>query len=112
MPLSAKLREEILWSGPCAYCGYDLPTQVDHVLPRSRGGTDDPENLVPACKPCNMNKLDFTPEEWQEWRIEQGLPWPPKTPAQVLDEIIARVKTIYGADVVKRALANFRLSQP
>lgn len=24
-----------------------------------------------------MEKLDFTPAEWKEWRLKQGLPWPP-----------------------------------
>lgn len=38
--IPAKLREEVLWSGDCAYCG-GIPVQVDHVLPLSRGGTDD-----------------------------------------------------------------------
>lgn len=48
----------------CVYCGRgDLPLTLDHVLPRSRGGTDDWENLVAACLPCNNKKGDRTPEE-------------------------------------------------
>ncbi|MGK9475896.1 HNH endonuclease [Melioribacter sp. OK-6-Me] len=48
----------------CAYCGRgDLPLTVDHVIPKSRGGTDTWENLVAACLPCNNRKGDRTPEE-------------------------------------------------
>lgn len=96
MPLTAKLREEVLWSGPCAYCGYDLPTQVDHVIPLSRGGTDDRSNLVPACKSCNMEKLNFTPEEYKTYRLEEGLGWPPKTPRQEIQEIFEELVAKYG----------------
>jgi 5-methylcytosine-specific restriction endonuclease McrA len=31
-------------------------TTVDHVIPKSMGGTDDPENLVAACRSCNSSK--------------------------------------------------------
>ncbi|WP_443072589.1 HNH endonuclease [Streptomyces sp. RPT161] len=30
--------------------------QVDHLRPVANGGTHDPENLVPACGPCNMDR--------------------------------------------------------
>ncbi len=39
----------------CQYCGADA-TQVDHVIPRKRGGTHDLENLVACCAPCNSAK--------------------------------------------------------
>ena len=29
---------------------------TDHVIPKSEGGTDDPANLVAACRPCNSAK--------------------------------------------------------
>lgn len=31
---------------------------ADHVIPRSLGGTDDIENLVTACEPCNLRKYN------------------------------------------------------
>jgi hypothetical protein len=41
----------------CAYCGaVDVPLNLDHVIPRSRGGSNRPSNLVPACIPCNEAK--------------------------------------------------------
>lgn len=48
----------------CAYCGtMERAVVVDHLLPQSRGGTDDWHNLVLACQPCNNRKGDRTPEE-------------------------------------------------
>jgi 5-methylcytosine-specific restriction endonuclease McrA len=50
----------------CQYCGARPPLRdlnIDHVLPRSRGGPDSWENLVTACRPCNLRKGWRTPEE-------------------------------------------------
>jgi 5-methylcytosine-specific restriction endonuclease McrA len=48
----------------CAYCGRgDLPLTVDHIVPKSRGGSDSWENLICACTACNNRKGDRTPEE-------------------------------------------------
>src|SRR5262245_9072819 len=46
----------------CRYCGA-AANAVDHIIARTRGGTNDMENLVAACKPCNSRKRDRTPEE-------------------------------------------------
>lgn len=49
----------------CTYCGAaDRPLHCDHVIPESRGGSSEPNNLTTACKPCNLSKNDRTPEEW------------------------------------------------
>jgi 5-methylcytosine-specific restriction endonuclease McrA len=50
----------------CQYCGESPGRQlltVDHVIPRSRGGVHDWENLVTACTRCNQKKGSLTPEE-------------------------------------------------
>jgi 5-methylcytosine-specific restriction endonuclease McrA len=39
----------------CRWCG-GLADQADHLLPRSRGGSDDPANLVAACGHCNRRR--------------------------------------------------------
>lgn len=73
------------WS--CVYCGGPFE-HVDHVHPVSRGGTDDPMNLVPACATCNYKKharhvLDFIAAEFPDlvaviarlpMRVEYGPP--------------------------------------
>jgi hypothetical protein len=53
----------------CAYCGEKFPDKTlsrDHIVPKSRGGTDDWMNCVTACKRCNQAKgcklvQDFRP---------------------------------------------------
>lgn len=37
---------------------------IDHVIPRSRGGTDDMDNLAVSCAPCNLSKGDKLLSEW------------------------------------------------
>lgn len=50
----------------CTYCGaHDGKLECDHVVPVSRGGTNDEANLATACKPCNSSKHAKTPEEWR-----------------------------------------------
>ncbi len=60
----------------CAYCGRgDLPLTIDHILPKSRGGEDNWENLAAACLPCNNKKGDRTPREaGMELRIKPYAP--------------------------------------
>ena len=50
----------------CLYCGSKFTRADltrDHVLPTSRGGTDRWENVVAACRRCNWQKDNRTPEE-------------------------------------------------
>ncbi|MBX3490879.1 MAG: HNH endonuclease [Parvibaculum sp.] len=49
----------------CVYCGdgCDDP-HCDHVVPVSRGGTNEIENLATACPPCNLSKGDKMLSEW------------------------------------------------
>jgi hypothetical protein len=49
----------------CQYCGRRpilKELNLDHVLPRSQGGTATWENLVTSCRRCNFRKGGFTPE--------------------------------------------------
>ena len=46
---------------------------LDHLMPDVLGGTDDPSNLVPACKQCNSAKGSMHPDEWLA-RIKHDLP--------------------------------------
>lgn len=41
----------------CQYCGSPAEN-IDHVVPRSRGGTHTWDNVVAACRPCNSRKED------------------------------------------------------
>jgi len=49
----------------CQYCCKKFqPAELtlDHIIPRSQGGSDDPENLAAACIPCNQRKGPRTPD--------------------------------------------------
>ncbi len=46
----------------CQYCGTGAEN-LDHVVPRSRGGPHSWENVVAACRRCNLRKGDRTPSE-------------------------------------------------
>lgn len=67
-----------LWKeqgGLCWYCGCDIHAdpaiaphaQLEHQHPRSRGGRSSKENIVLACRPCNIRKKDRTVEEFRVW---------------------------------------------
>jgi hypothetical protein len=47
----------------CQYCGSTDNLTLDHVIPKSRGGSSNWDNLITACKTCNSKKGDFKPEE-------------------------------------------------
>lgn len=54
------------YNNTCCYCGVKKSTKelnLDHVLPRSRGGRTDWANIVLSCISCNTKKDCKTPEE-------------------------------------------------
>ena len=65
-------RERIIakTDGRCGYCGgrpVGKDLQVDHMIPRNRGGDTIDDNLVTACKRCNNLKKTKTPKEFKEY---------------------------------------------
>ena len=52
------------WGGLCAYCRSNRATTLDHIKPRSRGGSSLRSNLIPACQSCNHSKGSMN---WLEW---------------------------------------------
>jgi predicted phage replisome organizer len=53
----ARKKKELTEGSECAYCGGYADT-IDHIIPRSKGGADIEENIVPCCKSCNSSKKD------------------------------------------------------
>lgn len=53
-------REAIAGTNPrCVYCGKEgIAPTIDHVIPRSKGGTDNDDNKVTCCLDCNMEKTN------------------------------------------------------
>ena len=57
----------------CQYCGkVGGKLETDHIIPFSKGGTDDMDNLVTACRKCNRQKRDKSVEEFLKWREAHG----------------------------------------
>lgn len=55
----------------CYYCNGKLGTgkgawHADHIVPLSRGGSNDISNIVVTCPTCNLRKNDKLPHEWPE----------------------------------------------
>jgi hypothetical protein len=67
MTVTKRLRYEILRrdNHACRYCGGSAPElhlTVDHVIPTALGGSDEPSNLVTACRDCNAGKSSSSPD--------------------------------------------------
>lgn len=53
------------WGNACVYCGQEAgELEIEHIVPRKRGGTDDITNLTLACKGCNSKKRTKTAAEF------------------------------------------------
>ena len=62
-----EVREYLLekWHRTCAYCqATGVPLQVEHIVPKARGGSDRVSNLTLACGPCNQQKGTQTAVEF------------------------------------------------
>lgn len=66
-----KWRESIKekWNYQCAYCGSEDNLTLDHITPRSKGGSDRLTNVLCACKECNNSKNHQT---WYDWYMKQS----------------------------------------
>jgi hypothetical protein len=61
MAVSLKLRFEVFQRDnfTCQYCGKKTPEvilEIEHIIPVSKGGTDEPDNLTTSCFECNRGK--------------------------------------------------------
>lgn len=61
-----KIKEQ--WDNQCAYCGSTENLTIDHVVPKSKGGTNFTQNVICSCLSCNGSKANT---EWEEWYLNQ-----------------------------------------
>ena len=61
----------------CALCGDPRHLQIHHVIPRSQGGSDFPENLICLCSSCHalahgtdLHETGMTPEDVDQAAVE------------------------------------------
>ncbi len=62
-----EIREYLLekFNRRCVYCGKtDTPLEIEHIIPKSRGGSNKIDNLAIACRSCNKAKGSKTAEEF------------------------------------------------
>ncbi|QBQ55860.1 RNA-guided endonuclease IscB [Nitrosococcus wardiae] len=81
-----EVREYLLekWGRKCAYCGKNsAPREVEHIVPRSRGGSHRVSNLTLACTPCNQKKNSKTATEFGYPQIQSKANRPLKDAAAV-----------------------------
>ena len=60
--LSTRFRVFLRDRFTCVYCGRkppDVQLQIDHVIPKARGGDNTAQNLVTSCRECNIGKGDY-----------------------------------------------------
>lgn len=72
----AKLRAKVLekTDGACFHCKKPLGQvwEIDHYIPRSKGGRHTFSNMVPSCAPCNQDKSDSMPDDWAKVNEESA----------------------------------------
>lgn len=72
--LGYEVREYLLekFHRTCVYCGKkEVPLQVEHIVPKSRGGSDRVSNLTLACAPCNRKKGNKTAQEFGFPKVQE-----------------------------------------
>ncbi|HEY7127910.1 MAG TPA: RNA-guided endonuclease IscB [Ktedonobacterales bacterium] len=81
-----EVREYLLekWGRTCAYCGKTaVPLEVEHIVPRARGGSHRISNLALACEPCNTKKGTQTAAEFGHPEVQSQAKRPLKDAAAV-----------------------------
>jgi len=56
------------WNYECAYCGSEENLTLDHITPRSKGGSERVTNILCACHSCNQSKGH---KMWSDWFLSQ-----------------------------------------
>ena len=71
--LGYEVREYLLekYNRTCQYCGAkDTPLEVEHIEPRSKGGSNRVSNLTLSCRPCNVTKGNQSVREFLKKKPE------------------------------------------
>jgi 5-methylcytosine-specific restriction endonuclease McrA len=94
-----EVREYLLakWSRKCAYCAATgVPLNLDHITPKSRGGSDRVSNLTLACIGCNQAKGNIP--------VEVFLTGRPTVLAKLLAQAKAPLRDAAAVSTTRRAL--------
>ena len=98
-----ELKEYLLhkYSHTCAYCRKtDRPLEIEHIIPKSRGGSNRLHNLTIACRPCNRRKGDKTAAEFGHPDVGQkGRSMKDIAAVNIIRKAIVNVLDSYGIPV-------------
>ena len=96
-----EVREYLLekWKRKCAYCDKEgVPLQIEHIHPKSKGGTDRISNLALACNDCNIDKGDRN--------IRSFLAHDPKRLARILAQAKRPLKDAAVMNAIRYAIGD------
>jgi 5-methylcytosine-specific restriction endonuclease McrA len=98
------LREYLLakWGRKCVYCqAQGIPLQIEHLTPRSRGGSNRASNLAMACEPCNTRKGTQTASEFGYPEIQAQAKTPLRDAAHVSSlktAVLTQLRAHFGTE--------------
>lgn len=81
-----EVREYLLekFGRKCAYCGAEnVPLEIEHIVPKARGGSNRISNLTIACHDCNQAKGTMTAKEFEHPEVQEQAKKPLKDAAAV-----------------------------
>lgn len=90
--------------GNCAVCGYEFFIEKHHFVPKSKGGTDDPRNLIDLC-PTHHRGIHFLMTEINESNLERHMKWwgrETKPDEQLFDFYMRRIEPLVHDKGYKR----------
>lgn len=79
----------------CGYCGHKFHADeltLDHIFPKSKGGSNSWDNLVSCCAPCNRRKDNRTPEEAGMPLLKRPLPVTVHTSRHILRTVASEIQ--------------------
>ena len=100
------VREYVLnkWRHRCAYCGAtEMPLQLEHIIPKARGGSERVSNLALACEACNLKKGTRTAVEFGFPQVQAQAKLPLRAAAYVSSmktAIVGALREQFGHDQV------------
>ena len=99
--LGYEIREYLLekWKRTCAYCeATDVRLEIDHIIPKSKGGVNSVSNLTICCRTCNEKKSNLF--------IKEFLKNDPKKLLKIVSKSKAPLKDAAAVNIIRFAIGN------
>ena len=112
-----EVREYLLekWGRRCAYCGKEhTPFEVEHIVPKSRGGSNRVSNLCIACHDCNQKKGSLTAAEFGHPKVQAQAKQPLRDAAAVNTtrwSLYQRLSDFFPVELGSGGLTKFNRTQ-